>query len=128
MLNGYAQALALLRTKEHRQETSVTRSDSEAPSRAGTLTANWNGIVLAESDHTVEIEGNRYFPPEAIRWEYFVPSEHRTVCPWKGEAVYYHVKVGESLNQDTAWSYPEPKKAAAEIKDHVAFGQGVSVR
>jgi len=79
-------------------------------------TVDLDGPALdpADSDHTVEIEGNP-FPTEAIRWEYFVPSEHRTVCPWKGEAVYYHVKVGESLNQNAVWSYPEPKEAAAEI-------------
>jgi uncharacterized protein (DUF427 family) len=89
--------------------------------------AMWEGAVLAESDATVEVEGNQYFPPEAIRKEYFKPSEAHTVCPWKGTASYYDVEVKGKRNAGAAWFYPEPKAAAKQIKGYVAFWKGVKV-
>jgi uncharacterized protein (DUF427 family) len=89
--------------------------------------ATWNGAVLAESDRFEEVEGNVYFPREAIRGEYFSESPTHTVCPWKGTASYYSVTVDGETNADAAWYYPEPKDAAANIRDHVAFWKGVRV-
>lgn len=89
--------------------------------------ATWNGAVLAESDRFEEVEGNVYFPPEAIRREHFSESPTHTVCPWKGTASYYSVTVNGDTNADAAWYYPEPKDAAANIRDHVAFWKGVRV-
>jgi uncharacterized protein (DUF427 family) len=89
--------------------------------------AVWNGTVLAESDDTVVVEGNHYFPLDSVHREHFVDSDHHTVCPWKGTASYYTVRVDGQENRDAAWYYPEPKQAAAEIKDRVAFWKGVQV-
>ncbi len=89
--------------------------------------AVWNGTVLAESDDTVVVEGNHYFPPESIVREHFSPSDTHTVCPWKGTASYYTVTVNGEENPDAAWYYPSPKDAAAEIADRVAFWKGVEV-
>ncbi|MGA8150172.1 MAG: DUF427 domain-containing protein [Terriglobales bacterium] len=89
--------------------------------------ATWEGVVLAESDQCVEVEGNQYFPPDSVRREYFKPSLTHTVCPWKGTASYYDVEVNGRQNRDAAWYYPEPKAAAGQIKDHVAFWKGVRV-
>ena len=89
------------------------------------MKATWNNAVLAESDKTVVVEGNHYFPPEAVNKEHFQPSDTHTTCPWKGEASYYNVVVDGQVNKDAAWYYPQPKNAAAEIKDHVAFWKGV---
>ena len=89
--------------------------------------AIWEGTVLAESSQYVEVEGNQYFPPDAIRSEYFKPSATHTVCPWKGTASYYDVEVGGKRNQDAAWFYPDIKPAAKEIKGYVAFWKGVKV-
>jgi uncharacterized protein (DUF427 family) len=89
--------------------------------------AIWEGTVLAESSQCVEVEGNQYFPPDAIRSEYFKPSATHTVCPWKGTASYYDVEVGGKRNQDAAWFYPDIKPAAKEIKGYVAFWKGVKV-
>lgn len=89
--------------------------------------AIWNGAVLAQSDDTVVVEGNHYFPATAISCEYFQPSEKHTVCPWKGTASYYNVVVGEKENRDAAWFYPEPKDAAKQIAGRVAFWKGVQV-
>jgi uncharacterized protein (DUF427 family) len=91
------------------------------------MKAVWNNAVLAESDKTVVVEGNHYFPPDAVNRECFRPSETHTTCPWKGLASYYDVVVGDQVNKDAAWYYPEPKEAAAQIKDHIAFWKGVSV-
>ncbi len=91
------------------------------------MKALWNGAVLAESDNTVVVEGNHYFPPESIDRAYFEPSDTRTTCPWKGVAHYYTVVVNGQRNPDAAWYYPDPKPAAAQIKDHVAFWRGVQV-
>ncbi len=89
--------------------------------------ATWNGAVLAESDETVVVEGNHYFPASSVKAEYFVDTDTHTVCPWKGTASYRSVVVDGATNADAAWYYPAPKDAAAEIKDHVAFYKGVTV-
>jgi uncharacterized protein (DUF427 family) len=89
--------------------------------------AIWNGVVLAESEHTEQVEGNHYFPPGAVRREHLRESATHTHCPWKGEASYYDVVVDGAANRDAAWYYPSPKDAAASIKDHVAFWKGVTV-
>jgi uncharacterized protein (DUF427 family) len=91
------------------------------------MKASWNGATIAESDDTIVIEGNHYFPREAIRQEYFQESNTHTTCPWKGEASYFSVVVNGETNKDAAWYYPNPKPAAAEIKDYVAFWRGVKV-
>lgn len=91
------------------------------------MKATWNGTVLAESDATVVVEGNHYFPPASLNREHLRPSDHTSVCPWKGTAGYFDVVVGEEVNSDAAWIYREPKAAAAEIQDHVAFWRGVEV-
>jgi uncharacterized protein (DUF427 family) len=91
------------------------------------MRAVWKGQVLAESDKTVVVEGNHYFPPEAVRREFFAPSESHTTCPWKGLASYYTVSVDGASNSDAAWYYPEPKPEAAQIRDYVAFWRGVTV-
>lgn len=91
------------------------------------MKAVWQGAVLAESDQTVVVEGNHYFPPDSIKREYFKPSDTHTHCPWKGDASYYHVEVAGQVNQDAAWYYPEPKSAAQQIANHVAFWRGVQV-
>ena len=91
------------------------------------MKAVWNGVTLAESDATIVVEGNHYFPPEAINREYFVGSESHTTCHWKGEASYYTVEVNGKSNTDAAWYYPAPSEAARQIKDYVAFWHGVKV-
>ena len=89
--------------------------------------AIWNGTVVAESDAYEIVEGNVYFPPSALKREYFRDSDHTSVCPWKGTASYYTLAVDGKTNPDAAWVYREPKPAAANIKDHVAFWHGVEV-
>ena len=89
--------------------------------------ATWNGTVLAESEQTVVVESNHYFPPDSLNEQYFVESDSTTSCPWKGTASYYTVKVGDQVNEDAAWYYPNPKEAASEIKGRVAFWKGVRV-
>jgi uncharacterized protein (DUF427 family) len=89
--------------------------------------ATWNGAVLAESDKTVTVEGNKYFPANSVHTEYLRPSQTHSVCPWKGTASYHDVEVNGQRNPDAAWYYPDPKAAAAQIKDHVAFWKGVRV-
>ena len=91
------------------------------------MKATWNGATIAESDNTEVVEANHYFPPESVDKQYLRPSETRTTCPWKGQAHYFDIVVGEQVNKDAAWHYPEPKEAAASIKDHVAFWRGVEV-
>jgi uncharacterized protein (DUF427 family) len=91
------------------------------------MKATWKGEVLAESDETVVVEGNHYFPADSIKREHFRESTKHTTCPWKGEASYYDVIVGDEVNADAAWYYPQPKDAAKEIKDRVAFWRGVKV-
>lgn len=91
------------------------------------MKAIWNGSVLAESDRTVVVEGNHYFPPASMNRQYFHPSETHTTCPWKGIASYYDVVVDGTINHDAAWYYADPSDAAKQIKDHVAFWKGVQV-
>jgi uncharacterized protein (DUF427 family) len=89
--------------------------------------ATWNGAVLAESTRCEVVEGNQYFPPDAIRREYFRESTTHTTCPWKGEASYFDVVVDGQVNKDAAWHYPQTKPAADNIKGYVAFWRGVKV-
>jgi uncharacterized protein (DUF427 family) len=91
------------------------------------MQAAWNGTVIAASDDIVTVEGNAYFPPDALRTECFRPSSHRTICGWKGEAHYFDVVVDGQVNANAAWYYPTPKAAAEEIKGRVAFWKGVKV-
>ena len=91
------------------------------------MKATWKDAVLAESDDTVVVEGNHYFPRESIRQEYFRPSATHTTCHWKGEASYFDVVVGDAVNKDAAWYYPDTKPEAASIKDRIAFWKGVRV-
>jgi uncharacterized protein (DUF427 family) len=91
------------------------------------MKAIWNGAVLAESDDTIIVEGNHYFPADSINKEYFAPSETHTVCGWKGTASYYNVVVDGATNKDAAWYYPTPKDAANEIENRVAFWKGVEI-
>jgi uncharacterized protein (DUF427 family) len=89
--------------------------------------ASWNGQVIAESDDTVVVEGNHYFPIDSVRSDALVPSDTTSVCHWKGTASYYTLSVEGAQNPDAAWYYPEPKDAAAEIAGRVAFWKGVQV-
>ena len=91
------------------------------------MKAIWNDEVIAESDDTVVVESNHYFPAESVKTEFLQPSSKHTTCPWKGEASYHDLVVNGETNKDAAWYYPEPKEAAAEIKDRVAFWKGVRV-
>ena len=91
------------------------------------MKATWNNAVIAESNDTVVVEGNHYFPAETVNRAYLEPSDTHTICPWKGEASYYSLTVNGETNKDAAWYYPAPKEAAAEIKDRVAFWKGVKV-
>ena len=92
------------------------------------MKAVWNGATLAESDKTIVVEGNHYFPPDAVNRELVQPSQTHTIFSWKGEASYLSVAVDGQTNTDAAWFYPSPKPAAAEIKDYVAFWHGVKVQ
>ena len=89
--------------------------------------AIWNGAVLAESDQTIVVEGNHYFPPESLSDQYLRESDLRTTCPWKGVASYFDVVVDEDVNAGAAWVYPTPSEAARNISGHVAFWKGVTV-
>ncbi len=92
------------------------------------MKAYWNDELIAESSDTIIIEGNHYFPADAIKKEFFKGSNTHTTCPWKGRASYYTLSVNGQTNSDAAWYYPEPKPAAEKIKDYVAFWKGVEVR
>jgi uncharacterized protein (DUF427 family) len=91
------------------------------------MKAVWNGVTIAESDDTVVVEGNHYFPKESINCDYFVESDRQTVCPWKGTASYYDVVVDGQTKSGAAWYYPTPKDAASQIANRVAFWKGVAV-
>ena len=91
------------------------------------MKAIWNGEIIAESDDTVVVEGNHYFPETSLRREFFAASDEKSVCPWKGEASYYDLEVNGKQNPAAAWYYPAPKPAAAEIAKRVAFWRGVEV-
>jgi uncharacterized protein (DUF427 family) len=106
-------------------------SEAEAPKRGIKekimVRALWNGKVIAESDHTERVEGNHYFPPEALHSEYLQPSDTRTICPWKGKAHYFSLVVDGKKNDDSAWYYPDPKPAAQSIAGKIAFWKGVRI-
>jgi len=91
------------------------------------MKATWENTLLAESDKTIVIEGNHYFPPDSVKKEYFRSSDTHSTCPWKGLASYYHVDAGGKVNQDAAWYYPELKEAAKQIRNYVAFWRDVKV-
>ncbi|MBZ9651991.1 DUF427 domain-containing protein [Psychroflexus montanilacus] len=91
------------------------------------MKAVWNGATLAESEKTIIIEGNHYFPPNSITEAYFEKSDYSTSCPWKGKASYYTISVDGKKNKDAAWYYPDTKSAADEIKNYVAFWKGVEI-
>ena len=91
------------------------------------MKAVWNDTILAESDATVVVEGNHYFPPESVKMEYMTPTSQHTTCPWKGEASYYTIEANGKTFDNGAWYYPEPKDAAKEITGHVAFYGQVKV-
>jgi uncharacterized protein (DUF427 family) len=91
------------------------------------MKATWHGATIAESDQTIVVEGNHYFPPDSITRAHFKESATHTTCGWKGEASYYDVVAAGAVNKDAAWFYPEPKPAAANIKNYVAFWKGVEV-
>ncbi|HUZ61705.1 MAG TPA: DUF427 domain-containing protein [Hanamia sp.] len=92
------------------------------------MKAIWNNQVIAESNDTIIVEGNHYFPADAVNKEFLKPSDTHTTCPWKGFASYYTLQVDGKTNEDAAWYYPEPKEAAKEIKNRIAFWKGVQVK
>jgi uncharacterized protein (DUF427 family) len=91
------------------------------------MRALWQNTVLAESDDTIIVEGNHYFPPQSLRREFFRDSPAHTTCPWKGVASYYDIVVGDQVNREAAWYYPDPKAAAQNIAGRIAFWKGVKV-
>lgn len=92
------------------------------------MKALWNGQTIAESDQTIQVEGNNYFPPGAVNKEFLLESPTHTYCHWKGTASYLHLVVDGMINEDAAWYYPDPLKAAEEIKDYIAFWKGVEIK
>ncbi len=91
------------------------------------VSAVWNDVTLAVSDETMVVDGNHYFPPQSVDRQYLEPSEHTSVCPVKGTAQYFHLRVGDRRNANAAWTYADPSPAAHSIKDHIAFWKGVNV-
>ena len=91
------------------------------------MKAVWNNKIIAESDKTIIIEGNHYFPLESVKKEYLKDSETKYQCPWKGQASYHNIVVDGEENKDAAWYYPEPSEMAEQIKNHIAFGNGIEV-
>ncbi|MCH7586798.1 MAG: DUF427 domain-containing protein [Chloroflexi bacterium] len=91
------------------------------------MKAIWNNEIIAESDETIIVEGNHYFPPESIAKDFFAGSDAHTICSWKGTASYYDVVVNQQVNKDAAWFYPNPSQAAKQIKGYIAFWHGVRV-
>lgn len=92
------------------------------------MKAIWNGKIIAESDKTINIEGNQYFPPQSINKEFLSTSDTHTVCHWKGTASYFNVVVDDKTNNDAAWYYPETSGLADKIKGYIAFWNGVEVK
>lgn len=109
-------------------ETIRRRRGAASRRGSGRLQAIWKGSVIAESDQTVLVEGNHYFPPESVKREHLQPSSAHTTCFWKGRASFYDVVVNGEHNPGGAWYYPEPSSEAAHIKNHVAFWRGIRVR
>ena len=91
------------------------------------MKAIWNGEIIAESNDTIVVENNHYFPKESVKPQFIAGSETHSTCPWKGVASYYSVMVDGKTNRDAAWYYPQPKPAASQIKDRIAFWKGVQV-
>lgn len=91
------------------------------------VSAVWKDTTIASSDETVIVEGNHYFPPGAVNWSLLETSEHSSICPIKGTARYFHVRVGTAVNKNAAWTYPHPNPVAEGIRDHIAFWNGVEV-
>ena len=91
------------------------------------MKAIWKDMLLAKSNETIVVESNHYFPPDSINKEFIQPSDTRSSCPWKGEARYYTIIVGDEKNEDAAWFYPDPKEKALNIKNYVAFWKGVEI-
>jgi uncharacterized protein (DUF427 family) len=91
------------------------------------MKAIWQNVTLAESNATIVVEGNHYFPPDSTNKNYFKDSKNQTTCPWKGLASYYSIVVDDKVNQDASWYYPNPKAAAGNIKNYVAFWKGIEV-
>ncbi len=91
------------------------------------MKAQWKNTLLAESQETLVVEGRHYFPPHSVKKDFLRESSTRTICPWKGEAGYYDLVVAGEINPDAAWYYPDPKEAARQIRNYVAFGKGVEV-
>ncbi len=91
------------------------------------MKAIWNGVIIAQSNETVNVEGNQYFPPSSVNMKYLSNSELNTVCPWKGTASYYNINIEGNMNKDAAWYYPEPSNLAEGIKDYIAFWKGVEI-
>lgn len=98
------------------------------PAPPNTVKAYWNDQLIAESENTIKVEGNYYFPPNAVDQQYLQSSTHTSLCRWKGEANYYHIKVRDQLNENAAWYYPSPKAAAEHIKGYIAFWNGVDIK
>jgi len=92
------------------------------------MKAVWKDQILAESQETIVVEGNHYFPEDSIRKEFFLDSPTETTCPWKGHASYFHIKIDDQTNKDAAWTYLNPSEAALRIKGYVAFWKGVEIR
>ena len=118
--------------KQMLEQMCVVLALSPAPGQLGERTyemarATWNGAVIAESDDTVVVENNHYFPRDSVHAELLSESAKHTVCPWKGTASYYSISVDGQINADAAWYYPNPTPAAAQIADHIAFWKGVNV-
>ncbi len=91
------------------------------------MRAIWKNTILSKSDDTIELEGNHYFPATSLHWNFFIKSDRRSTCPWKGEATYFTIKVGTFVNPDAAWTYPETTPKAKQIKGYVAFWKDVQV-
>lgn len=91
------------------------------------MKAIWNETLIAESDETINVENNQYFPPDSVNMEFLVKSKTETICPWKGLASYYNIIVGDEINTDAAWLYENPKPEAKNIKNHIAFWKGVKI-
>jgi len=108
-------------------DSSSWKAKAERHGEDQPMKATWNGQIIAESDDTLVVEGNHYFPVASLRQEFFSPSELKTLCAWKGEASYYDINVDGVENAGAAWYYPAPKPAAKEIQDRVAFWRGVEV-
>lgn len=92
------------------------------------MTATWNNLTIAESNETIVVENNHYFPIESVKSEFLKESDTHSVCPWKGTASYYNLEVDGKTNKDAAWYYPNPKVGAKNIQNYVAFWKGVEVK